>query len=139
MRNIYTGLFALFLVFSCNKKAESQEPRPNIIWFVAEDISPRFSFYGDSTALTPALDEIANSGVVYENAFTVAGVCAPSRSSMISGCYPSSIGTQHMRQAQSAIPMPGFPSYAAVPPPEIKAFPELLRANGYWTASYPKL
>jgi arylsulfatase A-like enzyme len=35
--------------------------------------------------------------------------------------------------------MPGVPSYNAVPPPEIKAFPELLRANGYWTATYRKL
>ncbi len=133
-------LFALLIFFGCEKtEKENKPPRPNIIWFVAEDVSPRFAFYGDSLALTPALNSIANKGVVYENAFTVSGVCAPSRSSMITGCYPSAIGTQHMRQAKGVIPLPGVPNYTAVPPAEIKAFPELLRASGYWTASYRKL
>ncbi len=136
------GLFSILASCQNPKQANPEEPQPsqpNIIWFVAEDISPRFSFYGDTLALTPALDALANKGIVYENAFTVSGVCAPSRSSMITGCYPSSIGTQHMRQSKSVIPMPGVPNYNAVPPPEIKAFPELLRAHGYWTASYRKL
>jgi arylsulfatase A-like enzyme len=145
MKKIYTiSLFVLVLVFSCkeNKKApleDSKLPPPNIIWFVAEDLSPRFSCFGDTLALTPTIDAIAEKGIIYQNAFTVSGVCAPSRSAMITGCYPSSIGTQHMRQSQGVIPMPGVPSYNAVPPPEIKAFPELLRANGYWTATYRKL
>ncbi len=117
---------------------ETEKP-PNIIWFVAEDLSPRFSFYGDTLALTPALDQLAGKGMVFQNAFTVSGVCAPSRSSMITGCYPSSIGTQHMRQSKSVIPMPGVPNYNAVPPPDIKAFPEILRSHGYWTASYSKM
>lgn len=141
MKLFYFINFALiFLLVSCDKKEQNKEvQKPNIIWFVAEDLSPRFSFYGDSIALTPAIDAIADKGIVYENSFTVAGVCAPSRSAMITGCYPSSIGTQHMRQKKGVIPLPGVPNYNAVPPPDIKAFPELLRANGYWTASYTKL
>ncbi|UXX81043.1 sulfatase [Reichenbachiella carrageenanivorans] len=142
MKNINILCFFLVMIaMACQPKEKVEEikKRPNIIWLVAEDLSPRFSFYGDSTAYTPAIDAIAAKGVVYENAFTVSGVCAPSRSSMITGCYPSSIGTQHMRQSKSVIPMPGVPNYNAVPPAEIKAFPELLRAAGYWTASYRKL
>ena len=114
-------------------------PPPNIVWLVAEDISPRFAAYGDSLAHTPHIDALAREGVVFERAFTNSGVCAPSRASIITGCYPSSIGTQHMRQRPSVIPMPGPPAYNAVPPPEVKAFPELLREAGYWTASYRKL
>ena len=114
-------------------------PPPNIIWLVAEDLSPRLAPYGDSLAHTPHINGIADRGIVFENAFTVSGVCAPSRSAIITGMYPTSIGTQHMRQKPSVIPMPGFPRYNAVPPPEVKAFPELLRAAGYWTASYRKL
>ena len=114
-------------------------PPPNIIWLVAEDLSPRLAPYGDSLAHTPTINRLANRGVVFENAFAVSGVCAPSRSAMITGAYPTSIGTQHMRQKPSVIPMPGFPHYSAVPPPEVKAFPELLRTAGYWTASYRKL
>jgi arylsulfatase A-like enzyme len=119
--------------------APASAPKPNIIWLVAEDISPRFAAYGDSLAHTPQLNALARRGIVYDHAFTTAGVCAPSRSSLITGMYQTSIGTQHMRQRPSVIPMPGPPQYNAVPPPEVKAFPELLRAAGYWTASYTKL
>ena len=115
------------------------DQRPNILWLVAEDLSPRLSAYGDSLAHTPHIDKLAKNGIVYENAFTVSGVCAPSRSSMITGMYPTSIGTQHMRQKSGVIDIPGFPKYNAVPPPYVKAFPELLRAQGYWTGSYSKL
>ena len=145
MRNRFFFVIVLVLLLvSCkadkNSAAISEAlPPPNIIWFVAEDISPRFAAFGDSTAFTPTIDAISSKGVVFQNAFTVSGVCAPSRSSMITGCYPSSIGTQHMRQAKGVIPLAGVPSYNAVPPPDVKAFPELLRANGYWTASYRKL
>jgi arylsulfatase A-like enzyme len=140
----YFGYAILLTHFSCTgtevpPASTAPAPAPNIIWLVAEDISPRFAAYGDSLAHTPHLNALARRGIVYDNAFTTAGVCAPSRSSLITGAYQTSIGTQHMRQRASVIPMPGFPRYSAVPPPEVKAFPELLRAAGYWTASYTKL
>lgn len=117
---------------------DAAPPRPNILWLVAEDISPRFAAYGDSLAHTPNIDRLAREGIVYERAFTTAGVCAPSRAAIITGMYSTSIGTQHMRQQPSVIPMPGPPQYNAVPPGDVKAFPELLREAGYWTASYRK-
>lgn len=129
----------MLIATSCQLLTEAEDNRPNIIWLVAEDLSPRFSFYGDSTALTPSLDQLAARGIIYDHAYTVSGVCAPSRSSLITGCYPTSIGTQHMRQDKGVIPILGIPSYNAVPPKDVKAFPELLRAAGYWTASYRKL
>ena len=142
--SIIAALSLLFLACDSKKKRIEEnlvltENRPNIIWLVAEDLSPRFAAYGDSLAHTPNIDQLATNGIVYENAFTVSGVCAPSRSSLISGMYPTSIGTQHMRQKPVVIDIPGFPKYNAVPPPEVKAFPEILRKNGYWTASYKKL
>ncbi len=147
-KHLYIPIIAVFTlaVLACNSKKKEirentvlVENRPNIIWLVAEDLSPRFAAYGDSLAHTPNIDQLASNGIVYENAFTVSGVCAPSRSSMITGMYPTSIGTQHMRQKSGVIDIPGFPKYNAVPPPEVKAFPEILRKNGYWTASYKKL
>ncbi|MEL6191122.1 MAG: sulfatase-like hydrolase/transferase [Bacteroidota bacterium] len=142
IKNPSLGLL-LPLIFLCTIGCQSQmevvQKKPNIIWLVAEDLSPRFDFYGDTLAHTPNLSGLASKSIIFDQAFTVSGVCAPSRSSIITGCYPTSIGTQHMRQQPSVIPMPGFPRYNAVPPPEVKAFPELLRVEGYWTASYRKL
>ncbi|MEO0331148.1 MAG: sulfatase, partial [Bacteroidota bacterium] len=145
---IVSGILLSFVASRCiSESTTNQEkiptdgllPPPNIIWLVAEDLSPRLAPYGDFLAHTPNINRLAENGIVFENAYAVSGVCAPSRSAMITGMYPTSIGTQHMRQKPSVIPMPGFPRYNAVPPPEVKAFPELLRAAGYWTASYRKL
>ncbi|BDD00774.1 sulfatase [Persicobacter psychrovividus] len=135
-------LFFALALLGCNKisqKVEAVDQRPNIIWLVAEDLSPRWACYGDSLAYTPNINKLAEEGVVFDNVFSVAGVCAPSRAGLITGCYSTSIGTQHMRQAKGVIPLKGVPNYNAVPPAQVKAFPELLRSQGYWTASYRKL
>ncbi|NND96527.1 MAG: sulfatase-like hydrolase/transferase, partial [Pirellulaceae bacterium] len=61
------------------------------------DISPHLGCYGDPHAITPHLDQLATEGVRYSHAFTAAGVCAPCRSTIITGMYQNSIGTHHMR------------------------------------------
>jgi len=71
--------------------------KPNILWLSVEDINCCLPAYGDSTIETPNINRLANEGIVFENAFTVLGVSAPSRSSIITGMYPSSIGTNYMR------------------------------------------
>ncbi len=91
-------LIAAVLILSLITFAQKND-RPNIVWFTCEDISPTLSMYGDSTAKTPNLDQLAKEGIVFDNVFAVVGVCAPSRSSIITGMYPTSIGTMHMRTA----------------------------------------
>jgi len=108
--------------------------RPNILLLLAEDMSPRVGAFGDPVAVTPHLDALAAEGVRYDNVFTTAGVCAPSRAALITGIHQNSLGAGHMRSH-------GFDQaeYKAVPPPSVKAFPELLRATGYYTYVSSKL
>jgi arylsulfatase A-like enzyme len=73
------------------------EGRPNILWIVSEDNDPFLGCYGDSRARTPRLDGLASQGVLYTHAFANAPVCAPSRSTLITGMYASALGTLHMR------------------------------------------
>ncbi len=108
--------------------------RPNILLIMAEDLSPRVGAFGDPVAQTPNLDALARQGVRYTNVFTTAGVCAPSRAAHILGVHQLASGTQHMRS--SSRPEGG---YASVPPTGIKAYPELLRAAGYYTFTDDKL
>lgn len=110
---------------------------PNILLIVAEDMSGKVGAFGDEVAQTPAIDALAREGIRFPNAFTAAGVCAPSRSALITGVYPISMGTHQMRTSQG-VPGSTLESYQAVPPPDIKAFPELLRAAGYVTANFAK-
>lgn len=111
--------------------------RPNILWISLEDTSPRFGCYGDEVACTPNIDRLAADGCIYPRAFSVAGVCAPSRSAIITGMYPTSIGTHHMRTTHTVDPDQPLP-YSACPPPHVTCFTEYLRGAGYWCTNNKK-
>ena len=86
-----------FLFFLLTTHTVLADNRPNILWLSAEDINTHFGCYGDPHAITPNLDQLATEGVRYTNAYTSAGVCAPCRSTIITGMYQTTIGTMHMR------------------------------------------
>ena len=110
---------------------------PNILWISAEDLSPHLGAYGDTLARTPTLDRLAKQSIRFTHAFTTAPVCAPSRAAIITGMYQNAIGAQHMRTTEDTVPeLPG--PYLAVPPFYVKAFPEYLRAAGYYTTNRAK-
>jgi len=110
---------------------------PNIVWISNEDMSPHLGAYGDTLARTPVLDRLAKESIRYTRAFTTAPVCAPSRAAIITGMYQNAIGAQHMRTTEDRVPeLPG--PYLAVPPFYVKAFPEYLRAAGYYTSNREK-
>ena len=152
-------LFTAIVFFSCNSQSEKQSPittkkiQPNILWIVTEDISPTLSFYGDDTAKTPNLDALAKESLVYNYAFAPVGVCAPTRSSIITGMYPTSIGTMHMRAGQDVmswgkrtyqktdrvdINNDSIIQYSAVIPDYVKCYTEYLRATGYYCTNNQK-
>ncbi|MBC8182890.1 sulfatase-like hydrolase/transferase [candidate division KSB1 bacterium] len=132
-----TGLVAASTLLALNYKCSSTKSRPNILWITAEDISHDLGCYGDPVAQTPNIDKLASKGVRYTNAYSVSGVCAPSRSALISGMYPVSIGTHHMRTKTHDFP--GLPKpYHAVVPPYVKGYPEYLRAAGYYCTNRKK-
>ncbi len=117
-------------------KRPGRARRPNILCITCEDISPRLGSYGDTVALTPVLDRLARDGVRFTRMFSVSGVCAPSRSALITGMYPSGIGTNHMRVSHKGVP--GIQPYEAVPPPHVRPYTEHLRAAGYYTTNNSK-
>jgi len=131
----------LLLVFTAYN-VNGQPKKPNILWITCEDISPYLSSYGEKAVKTPNIDQLAREGVRYTSMFTTAGVCAPSRSTIITGMYPMSIGSQHMRTMLEGAGKPelpeGIPPYAAVIPDYVKAFPEYLRLAGYYTTNTAK-
>ena len=99
--------------------------RPNILWISAEDISSHLGCYGDPHAITPNLDQLASEGTRFTHVFTAAGVCAPCRSTIITGMYQNSIGTHHMRCKAK------LPSW-------LKPFPIYLREAGYFCTNNSK-
>ena len=117
----------------------SDSQRPNILWISFEDTNPFYGCYGDRAARTPNVDRLAAQGCRWPNTFSTAGVCAPARSAVITGMYPTSIGTHHMRTTHTKPFCPELPTpYDAVVPHYVKCFPEYLRAAGYYCTNNVK-
>ena len=88
--------------------------RPNILWITSEDHGPHMGCYGDKNAVTPNVDALAAQGMLFKRAWSCAPVCAPARTTIISGMYPPSLGAEHMR---SEVPMPkGREDVSAISP-----------------------
>jgi arylsulfatase A-like enzyme len=115
----------LCLLVSCATSENPNLPPPNILWITAEDIGPYIGCYGDPNAFTPNLDRLASEGIIYQNAFANAPVCAPARSTLITGMYPPGLGTQHMRSTNE---VPDF----------VRLYPGYLRDAGYYCTNNSK-
>lgn len=66
---------------------------PNILLIMADQVAAAaLSLYGNGVCKTPNLERLARSGVVFDNAYTPSPLCAPARSSLMTGCLSPSIG-----------------------------------------------
>ncbi|MCS1408112.1 MAG: Choline-sulfatase [Verrucomicrobia subdivision 3 bacterium] len=99
--------------------------RPNILWITSEDNGPHLGCYGDDYATTPHLDGLAKRGMIYRNAWSTAPVCAPARTTIISGLYPPATGSEHMRSETNL-------------PTGMKMYPQHLRDAGYYCTNNSK-
>jgi arylsulfatase A-like enzyme len=122
----FGGLVLLAALAGCASAPPPAPARPpNVLWIVAEDLSPALGCYGDATATTPVLDAFAREAVRYRNAFATAPICAPSRSAFITGLYATALGTQHLR---SEVRLPDA----------VRPLPRLLRDAGWFCTNLNK-
>ena len=112
------------VAIGCSTLARAVE-RPNVLWITSEDHGPHMGCYGDRYATTPNVDRLAAKGIIYTRAWSCAPVCAPARTTLISGMYPTSTGSEHMR---SMVPFPAGK----------QMFPQLLRGAGYYCTNSAK-
>jgi uncharacterized sulfatase len=99
--------------------------QPNILWLTSEDHGPHMGCYGDGYATTPNVDALAAKGLRYARCWSNFPVCAPARTTLISGLYPPSTGGEHMR---SMVPYPAG----------MKMYPQHLREAGYYVTNNAK-
>lgn len=121
------GIIALclFTTITAYGAAAADSARPNIVWLSSEDHGPHLGCYGDKYASTPHVDRLAKRGMIYTHAWSCAPVCAPARTTLVSGLYAPSTGSEHMR------------SMVAYPAGQ-KMFPQLLREAGYYCTNNAK-
>jgi arylsulfatase A-like enzyme len=92
--------FGCAVLLASAAQAHSAEPRPNVLWFVVDDMSANFSCYGESLIETPHVDRLAREGTRFTRAFVTAPVCSPCRSALITGMYQTTIGSHHHRSGR---------------------------------------
>lgn len=147
IKTLIHGLIATvaLLLSACDTASQSHSAgpvlpaQPNIVWLVAEDLSPIIPPFGDDTVATPNLNRLAEEGIRFSNAFSTSGVCAPSRASLATGMYQNAIGALHMRTTNaSGYGVEGLVPYEAVPPPEVKMLSQYFREAGYYTSNNAK-
>ena len=109
MRCLLSLVAALAAQGACAPRSEAAD-KPNFVFITCEDISPNLGCYGDPDAITPNLDKLASQGARFTRAFSHAPVCAPTRSGIISGQYPTTLGSHHMRSKLTKAP-PLFTDY----------------------------
>lgn len=94
--------------------------RPNIILVVVDDLRwDALASTGNPYTKTPNLDEIAQEGAVFRNAFVVNSLCSPSRATIVTGLYPDIVGV-----LDNDTPLPSH----------FKTIGQFLHGNGYATA-----
>ncbi len=93
--NLATGL-AMLTINSGSAEAgnnQSKIKKPNvIILFSDQHNKDVMGFEGHPDVITPNLDKLAKESVVFDRAYCVTGICAPSRSSLMTGLYPRTMG-----------------------------------------------
>ncbi len=119
MKKIY--ILILLSLLSSDAKG-----KPNILWIVAEDMSPDIGCYGNDLVTTPNIDRLAFNGMRFENVFTTGPACSPSRTALATGVYQTTLGAYHMRYSDELLPEL---------PESITILPKLLRENGYTTGN----
>ena len=118
-----SSLFALVLLAA---QASAAAPPPNVVWIIADDMSPDTGAYGLAQVKTPNLDRLAADGMRYARAYASAPVCSASRSAFILGCYQTTTGL-HPHDAENPQPLPA----PYVP------LPTLLRKAGWFVTNAP--
>ncbi len=136
----------LFLLIGCNhsfgKQKQDEKQPPNILFILIDDLGWKdVGYMGSCFYETPHIDQLANDGVVFTNAYAPAANCAPSRACIMSGQYPSrhgiyTVGSSERGRAEDRklIPIPNTTTLAD----SIITLAETLQKAGYQTAHIGK-
>ncbi|WP_242157503.1 sulfatase [Aestuariivivens sediminis] len=91
MKIIFPLLGFVFLFVGLNQA--QQKTKPNVVFIISDQHKLEATgAYGDPMVITPNIDQLAETGVLFKNCYTPAPVCAPARASLITGMYPYANG-----------------------------------------------
>jgi len=108
MKNYFLKKYSWFCLFNMTliPTSVSSQPdeKPNVLFILCDDLNDYVGCYhSNPDAITPNIDKLAEKGIQFSCAHANAAWCAPSRTSLLSGFYPSTTLTyngQSIRQTR---------------------------------------
>lgn len=119
--------FALILLL-LSASSVTAGAQPNIVLIVSDNQSQSLlGAYGNAEILTPNIDKLAAEGIQFERAFSVNGVCSPTRATLMTGLLPSQTGVHVALPTNFDVA-----DWSAIE--EFRNLPQTLKHAGYKTA-----
>ncbi len=115
------------LTDSYSKTSEEEKVSPNVLFIIVDDLRPELPSYGYPGVYAPSIEQLADEGTVFRNAYVQYPVCGPSRCSMLTGLRPT-----RERFVDNS-------SMVDVEVPDILPLPQLFKEQGYYTISNGKV
>ena len=118
---------ALLLLLAVATGTFADSP-PNIVLIISDNQSHSLlGTYGNREILTPNIDQLAAEGIRFNHAFSVNGVCSPTRATLMTGLLPSQTGV-HVALPTNV----DVAGWSAIE--EFRNLPLTLKSAGYNTA-----
>ena len=132
-------LLILLLFTACKLSREEQRRPPNIVFILADDLGwNQLGCYGGPYT-TPNIDRLAAQGMKFTQAYASAPVCSPTRAAILTGKYPARLHiTDFIKGQQFPDSLLRQPQWQKYLPLEEVTLAEILKENGYRTASFGK-
>ncbi len=128
-------LFLGSLLFQIPARSHAAGEHPNFIIIFCDDLGYNdIGPFGSKKHRTPNLDRMAKEGRKFTDFYVTSGVWSPSRSSLMTGCYPKRVGLHENEKGQWVL-FPG--NQRGLNPKEI-TIAEIMKQQGYTTACIGK-
>jgi arylsulfatase A-like enzyme len=120
---------------------QADPPPPNIVFFLVDDLGWRdLGCYGSPFYETPHVDQLAQQGVRFSDAYAACHVCSPTRASILTGKYPARLGLTDWISGRRDFPfqkLVNVENLQQLPLAEV-TLAEALKAHGYATGHFGK-
>jgi arylsulfatase A-like enzyme len=125
---------------SLDNSVEAAARKPNVVVFLIDDLGwSDLSCMGSKLYETPHLDRMASQGMKFTHAYSACTVCSPTRAALLTGKYPARLHiTDWIAGHQRPFAKLAIPDWTKYLPLEEVTLAELLKAQGYATASVGK-